>query len=472
MSEKNFGYLGHKFQISLLNLLITDKKFSHTIIHTIDAKYFDNQYYRLIAQMIKDFAVKHDSIPSFDVLDILTLSEIPSEMARQCVVDVLKEVKGMSLDIGEISFYKEKSLKFCKQQELHKAIKKVDNMIKKGDFENYDKAEELIRTALQVGIQDEEDTADVFDNLEEVLSPDFRHPIPTGISGIDGALGGGLGKGELGVILAPTGVGKSTITTLFANHAYKQGYNVLHIFFEDQKKQIQRKHICGITGISPNDQDKRVDEIKKMIETFRASNQGKLILRKYPSEQLTFQDLKTRILKIIAEGNKIDLLIIDYIDCIISGGEEWANEGTLMRQIESLGHEIDVATWVATQGNRSSIGSDVVTTDQMGGSIKKAQVGHVIVTIAKNLNQRENRLATVAITKSRIGPDGIVFENCRFDNEYLDIDTDTCSTLLGFEENKEEEQQRRTQERIRRATAQRQQNNTNNRITDNNGTNI
>lgn len=451
MSDKNFGYLGHKFQISLLNLLITDKKFSKSIIQTIDPKYFDNQYYRLVVQMIKEFAVKHDSIPSFDVLDMLTITEVPSDMARQYIADVLKEVKNMTLDVGEIGFYKEKALKFCKQQELHKAIKKVDNMIKKGEFENYDKAEELIRTALQVGIQDEEDTADVFDNLEEVLAPDFRHPIPTGVQGLDSALGGGLGKGELGVILAPTGVGKSTITTKFANHAYKLGYNVLHVFFEDQKKQIQRKHICGITGISPNDQDKRVDEIKEMIEQFKQHNKGKLILRKYPSEQLTFQDLKSRILKIMAEGNKIDLIIIDYVDCIISGGEEWANEGTLMRQIECLGHELDVATWVATQGNRSSIAAEVVTTDQMGGSIKKAQVGHVIITIAKNLNQRENRLATMAITKSRIGRDGIVFENCRFDNEYLDIDTDACNTLLGFEENKSEEEEKRKQQRIQRA---------------------
>jgi replicative DNA helicase len=451
MSDKNFGYLGHKFQISLLNLLITDKKFSTALIHSIDPKYFDNQYYKLIVQMIKDYVKKHEGIPSFDVLDVLAVTENASEMARQCVTDVLKEVKSIDIDTAEVAFYKEKALKFCKQQELHKAIKKVEKMITKGDFESYDKAEELIREALQVGVEEDEDAADVFDNLDEVLSPDFRHPIPTGIVGFDRALGGGLGKGELGVIISPTGVGKTTISTKFANTAYKMGYNVLHIFFEDQKKQIQRKHICGITGISPSEQDKRVEEIKSIIEIFRANNKGKLILRKYPSEQLTFQDLKSRILKVIAEGNKIDLIIIDYVDCIISGGEEYSNEGTLMRQIECFGQEIDVATWVMCQGNRGSISSEVVTTDQMQGSIKKAQVGHVIITIAKSLNQKENKLATMAITKSRIGQDGLVFENCRFDNEYLDIDTDACSTLLGFEEHKNEEEERKRQNRIQKA---------------------
>jgi hypothetical protein len=96
--------------------------------------------------------------------------------------------------------------------------------------------------------------------------------------------------------------------------------------------------------------------------------------------------------------------------------------------------------------HNSSISSNVVTNDQMGGSIKKAQVGHVIISIAKSLQQKEMNLATVAITKSRIGKDGIVFENCKFDNEMLEIDTDTTSTFLGFEEQQVERKKDRIKE--------------------------
>lgn len=96
--------------------------------------------------------------------------------------------------------------------------------------------------------------------------------------------------------------------------------------------------------------------------------------------------------------------------------------------------------------HNSSISANVVTNDQMGGSIKKAQVGHVIISIAKSLQQKEMNLATVAITKSRIGKDGIVFENCKFDNEMLEIDTDTTSTFLGFEEQQVERKKDRIKE--------------------------
>jgi hypothetical protein len=117
-----------------------------------------------------------------------------------------------------------------------------------------------------------------------------------------------------------------------------------------------------------------------------------------------------------------------------------------MRAFEAMCHEMDLVGWTATQGNRSSISSEVVTTDQMGGSIKKAQVGHVIITVAKTLQQKEMKLATIAITKSRVGDDGVVFENCKFDNAMLDIDTDSSMTFLGLEEQKEEKQRARVKE--------------------------
>ena len=56
------------------------------------------------------------------------------------------------------------------------------------------------------------------------------------------------------------------------------------------------------------------------------------------------------------------------------------------------------------------------------------------------------KLATIAITKSRIGDDGIVFENCKFDNGMLEIDTESSVTFLGLEDNKEEKNRQRVKE--------------------------
>ena len=74
--NKNFGYLGYNFQLKLLNLIITDNVFFQSIIDAIVSKYFDNQYFRLIMQLIKEYYEKYQTSPSFDALDQLTRIEI------------------------------------------------------------------------------------------------------------------------------------------------------------------------------------------------------------------------------------------------------------------------------------------------------------------------------------------------------------------------------------------------------------
>jgi replicative DNA helicase len=444
--KKNFGYLGNTFQIQLLNNIILYKDFSNTIIDVIDPHYFDNQYFRLICQMIKEYYTKYEHTPTFDTLEQLAKSEITSPMAQKSVLDMVEQIKSSSEDGYE--FVQEKSLKFCKQQELQKVMGKAQKIIDKGDFESYDRLEEMVRGALQVGEVDK-GTNDVFFDIDDVLNEDYRHPIPIGVAGIDNLLKGGLAKGEIGVILAPTGVGKSTFTTKIANHAFNLGYNVLQIFFEDNPKIIQRKHFTLWTGIAPDDLSDHKDEVLEKVKEIQKQRKNKLILKKLPSDTVTMNQIKNQVRKMIADGTRVDMIILDYIDCVVPDkmlGDEWKSEGSVMRSFEALCHELNIAGWTATQGNRNSISSDVVTTDQMGGSIKKAQVGHVIITVAKSLQQKEMNLATIAITKSRIGKDGIIFENCKFDNGMLEIDTEQSVTFLGHEEQKEEKNRNRIKE--------------------------
>jgi replicative DNA helicase len=189
--------------------------------------------------------------------------------------------------------------------------------------------------------------------------------------------------------------------------------------------------------------------VLKKVAEIEEKMSNKLILKKLQSDTFTMSQIKNQIRKMIADGTHIDMIILDYIDCVTPEKaleDEWKSEGSVMRAFEAMCHELNIVGWTATQGNRSSISSDVVTTDQMGGSIKKAQVGHVIITVAKSLQQKELNLATIAITKSRIGKDGVVFENCKFNNEMLDIDTESSVTFLGLEEQKEEQKRNRIKE--------------------------
>jgi len=444
--NKNFDYLGNTFQLQLLNQIILDKDFSSSIMDVIEPIYFDNKYFKIILQMTKEYHKKYESTPNFDTLEQIVKSEISQEMVAKIVLDTLTQVKEAPFE--GTTFVQEKALKFCKQQELQKAMDKAQKIITQGDFESYDKVEGLVRDALQVGEIDKGQT-DIFANLDTVLDEDYRHPIPMGIKGIDKLLKGGLAKGEIGVILAPTGVGKTTILSKISNTAFNLGYNVLQIFFEDNPKIIQRKHFTLWTGIEPDNLVQNKEEVMSKITEIKETMQNRLVLKKLASDTMTMSQIKNQVRKMIADGVKIDMVLLDYIDCVLpesSSKDEWKAEGSVMRGFEAMCHELDLVGWTATQGNRASISSEVVTTDQMGGSIKKAQVGHVIISVAKTLQQKEMGLATIAITKSRLGQDGVVFENCKFNNELLEIDTESSVTFLGFEEQQEDRKRDRVKE--------------------------
>lgn len=443
---KNFDYLGGNFQLQLLNQILLDKEFARSIIDVIEINYFENKYFKIIMQMIREYYDKYEHTPNFDTLEQITKAELKQALASKIIIDTIKKIKEVPIEGSK--FVQEKAMKFCKQQELQKAMNRAQKIIDGGEFENYDKVEGLVRNALQVG-EREDGMEDVFSDLDAVLDEDYRHPIPMGIIGIDKLLKGGLAKGEIGVILAPTGVGKSTLLTKVANHAFNIGYNVLQIFFEDNPKIIKRKHITLWTKIHPDDLSNQKGSVLEKVDEIKNNMSNNLILKKLPSDTVTMLQIKSQIRKMMADGTKIDMVLLDYIDCVVPNknlGDEWKSEGSVMRAFEAMCHELNLVGWTATQGNRNSISSDVVTTDQMGGSIKKAQVGHVIISVAKSLQQKEMKLATMAITKSRIGDDGVVFENCKFDNSMLEIDTDNSVTFLGLEEEKEERNRQRVKD--------------------------
>ena len=114
--NKNFDYLGNTFQLQLINQIIEDKDFASSIMDVIESSYFDNKYFKIILQMIKEYNTKYESCPNFETLEQIVKSEITQELVAKIVLDTLKQIKNAPFE-GTV-FVQEKALKFCKQQVL------------------------------------------------------------------------------------------------------------------------------------------------------------------------------------------------------------------------------------------------------------------------------------------------------------------------------------------------------------------
>lgn len=428
INNDSFEYLGEDFQIRLIAHLLTDRRFTESIVDIVDPNYFKDEHLRLIVSTIKEAHQKDDSVPDFGSIEFRLLDIVKDEYGKKFIQGNLKKIKNANMNDSLI--VQEKAMTFCKYQELKKSVKKIQSIVEKGDASNWHECEEIIKKALEYG-DNKDNGLNVFEDIDSVLIDDFRKPIPTGIKGLDDIMDGGLSKSELAIILAPFGVGKTTMVTKIANTAKDLGYNVLQIFFEDMPKVIQRKHLACWSGYALNDLSLHKDELKELAEK-KKNEKGVLKLKKFPSDGTTIPIIRQYVRKQIAMGFRPDLILLDYIDCVQPSknfDDVYAGEGNVMRQFESLLAEFDIAGWTAVQGNRSSIKAEIVEADQMGGSIKKGQIGHFVVSIAKTLDQKENGTATIAILKSRFGKDGIVIPDIIFDNSRVQIDMTENSNI-------------------------------------------
>ena len=434
-NRENLGYLGEDFQYKLVHEFMDNHIFFEDLNSIIDQNMFTDPNLKTIVGVMKNYYEKYGNVPAYDNMGIELRELSRSEKEKETYLAVLDKVKTTSTSGVEST--REKAEVFFRQQNIVKTANEILKIAEKGEDDQYDRCVGLLNDAMTRGMHNDFGEG-LFDHINETLSDDYRTPIPTGIDKIDEILEGGLGKGELGVIIGPTSFGKTSLTTAMASHAACKGFKVLQIVFEDRIKQIQRKHLGRITGIEARDLSKpeNIELVKKTIESFPDKNKLRDNLRivKFPSGEKTARQIKRFIQKLINTGFKPDLVIVDYFECLEHEGDrsttnEYEKEGKTMRVFEAMAGELDMAFWIPSQGTKDSINLELVTMDKIGGSVKKAQIAHVIMSIARTVEDISNNKATIAILKNRAGKSGKVFNNVEFNNGTCRISTDNVDEI-------------------------------------------
>ena len=437
MAQKrsDLGYLGETFQYRLTHEFMENHTFFEDLSSIIDQNMFTDPNLKTPVGVMKNYYEREGHVPSYDMLEVELRDISHSDKEIETYLAILEKVRNSASDGVERT--RELAEKFFKQQNIIRTANEILKIAGNGDTNQYEACVDLLNDAMTKGTHNDFGEG-LFDHINETLSDDYRVPIPTGIGKIDEALEGGLGKGELGVIIGPTSFGKTSLTTAMASHAACNGYKVLQIVFEDRIKQIQRKHLGRITGIEAKDLSKPdvIDLVRQTIDAFPQKEELEKNLRivKFPSGEKTARQIERFIKKLINSGFKPDLTIIDYFECLEheldkSSSNEFSQEGKTMRRFEAMAGELDMAIWIPSQGTKDSINLELVTMDKIGGSVKKAQIAHVIMSIARTVDDIANNKATIAILKNRAGKSGKVFNNVEFNNGTCRISTDNVDEL-------------------------------------------
>ncbi len=442
----NFGY---DFQVKLLCAASADPQFFSYCEQNLHLSDFSDVAVRFVFEVVRDHFRRLGSMPTAatlpdEIADALDAAEghYDTQVAvsdETAVADVLEKVAA-ALESGskaDTPYYKDKLRPFLAQMRLGSI-----------DGENMTAEEQLaaaeeINRGLRALDQPPEDEifSDAFDATPEEI-PGQTIRVGTGVFGIDINTNMGIKPGQLAMLVAPSGVGKTTGMINFAISNAMRGLRSLFITLENPKEMIQDRLQSIMANIDitlfkkrreswPIDARKRLAFIQQKDFPYR----GFIQVADGSKKGHTCADIEAlivkwreRCLKSGCDAMHAPVVYVDWLEKILPDGVPQINRNSnsdfiLKAVLEYLGEiarRNGVAIWTAQQVTRDAQDAEVLERKHIAHSShsldpldvcigltvsKKGQGGLKIINIVEDADVREppklDRTMNVSFLKTR-----------------------------------------------------------------------
>ena len=401
MSETLIKY-GTSFQSKILALLLNNTEFIQTISDILTPPMFDSDANKWLVNTIIQYYYKYKKQPTLEVLKVM-IGELDNDVLKVSVVDKLREVWKHN-EATDLEFVQEQTLDFCKNQALKNAIIESVDLLENKD---YDSIKKIIDTAMNAGAS-RDLGQDYIESLEVRLTKSSRDTIETPWDVVNEIMDGGLGKGELGVIVAPAGIGKSWTLQALGSGVIKNGKTVVHYSLELNENYVGLRYdsiFCGVT--TANIRYYR-EEVEKKIRNLK----GKLLIKYFPTKSASVQTISAHLKQIELSGVKPDLVIVDYADILLPLGhfrEKRHALGTIYEDLRSVAGELEIPIWTASQANRSALEEDVIGADKIAEDYSKVMTADFVMSMSRKVEDKIANTGRFHVIKNRFGIDGITY---------------------------------------------------------------
>lgn len=406
----NLRRFGVEFQNKCVASLLSDRAFLERILDILSPDYFETDSSKWIVSEIISYFIRYKDIPTMTSFKV-RIDSIQNEVLKKSTIDQLRSVY-QKLSDTDINFVKETFLEFCKNQSLKNAMLVGVEFLKTGEYE---KIRAEIDKALKGGAERNLGT-DFINDVDKWLSENARICVKTGWPLIDTLLDGGLGAGELGIVMAPAGIGKSWILVRIGTEALLQGKNVIHFTLELNESYINRRYASCLTGFDFQSIPKQKEVVKKHVESMKSETDfGKLKVKYFPIKTVSPLSLKSHIEQCqLVEGIKYDLVIVDYADILRPitserNSNSYSDAGSIYEELRMIAGELQIPCWSASQCNRASTEEDIITAGDIADSYRKIMTADFIVSASRKIEDKVSNTARFHVVKNRFGCDGITF---------------------------------------------------------------
>ena len=407
MSEKiidNLKKFGSEFQIKCISGLVSDKTFIERISDILEPDSFETDAHKFIVKETISYFLQYKDLPTLAVFKV-KVDGIENELLKQSVVEQLRLVYQKISDT-DLKYIKEQFLEFCKNQKIKNAIMESVDHLKSGQ---YDKIKHVVDIAMKAGMERNIGHEYMVD-VEKRMSQMARKTVKTNWTEVDSIMDGGLAGGELGIITACAGSGKSWVLAKMGAEAMRQGKNVLHYTLELNENYVGLRYDACFTGIDFQNIRNNIDIVKKKI----AEVPGKLIIKYFPIKTVSAHSLKLHAERIQTLGTKVDMIIVDYADILRPAQSErnstsYSEAGGIYEELRGVAGELQVPIWSASQSNRAAMDEDIIQANNISDSYRKIMTADFVMSLSRKMSDKQANTARFHVIKNRFGPDGITF---------------------------------------------------------------
>lgn len=387
-------------------------------VFDLTEKDFVNVHHKKIIKAINELKVKKEEI------SMLTIqSKIKNNSSK--ILEYLVDLGTYVYKTNPQTTYK--ILKeYTKKREILNLAKQIQTEIR--DIENSDIYIEKVISELQkIEFQTKkeekfiEQVVKTVELIEKNIKKKKSYDFYTGFFDLD-ALTDGLHQGELTVIGARPGVGKTTFALQIAEKIANKHKNVAYVSLEMSEEQIIQKLLAKRTRVNSR-------KIRNGDLTEEEINKIGLACEKISELQLNILTKVNTIQQIEIESrrmenkNKLDLLIIDYLQLIKNIGNFNSREqevADISRTLKLLSLELDIPIIALCQLNRNASKNEPTLADIRESGAIEQDADNVIFLYQQD---SDNNIVTVDLQKQRAGNTGISkLKFNKFNSEFINIE--------------------------------------------------
>lgn len=385
--------------------------FATTYIGELNPRYFQLKAHELWAKAAFELVKKYGKPPGFVAIREAAgalVGSVSYEDIRPQDLDAVRVSVERAAE-ADLGFATDQARKFCRKQMvlglMHEARAAVDQdmdafmakLAKATRFGDLQGQQPVVRYLRDCG-----------NRILARRTSEYDRFIPTGIGRLDTMLLGGLRRGKMGLILAPSRGGKTSMMIDIAAGALEQGFKVLFISHEVTPRDLQDRLDCRLTGIPVALLRENEHIVTQRLSELRRSG-GEIVLQFWARHTSNVGSIRTLLHKLREDGFDPDLLVEDYAELQKDPPnvtEERKKSGYKYGDFFSLCREEELAGWTGSQLNRDAFYNGRPRLDMTAEDISKIAITDVAVLIGANEDMEAKNQCRLTKGKDRDREDG------------------------------------------------------------------